>query len=317
MATGIHIHICHTPVIGVECYHSVSPEWFLLPIGDGVAMQRVNVYQFYTLGHNVHALNRISAGQKIKEHYYQLLNAQAWLEFIEKDKLVPVGVAGPACHSLLNIIGRVLKPNSSVPGSTTPDLEKEISVSDAYTIERGIETFETVLSAQMQSLSTYFVSRKLGYETPLLIEEAENLLPESIREEIPEAIHDLQQAGKCIAFDIPTAAGFHLTRATEAVIRKYYAKVVGRSPKPKMRNWGTYVKNLHTAGADARITGFLDHIREAYRNPLLHPEDTLTPEDAQVLMGVCVSAIVAMVQAMNSLPVATSAIHAAKAAGNP
>src|SRR5258708_11784859 len=124
----------------------------------------------------------------------------------------------------------------------------------------------------MQSLSTYFVSRKLGYETPLLIEEAENLLPESIREAIPEAIPDLQQAGKCIAFDIPTAAGFHIIRATEGVIRLYYRHVVGTLPKPKMRNWGAYNKVLEQRGADKRITGFLDHIREYHRNPVLHPE---------------------------------------------
>ncbi len=292
---------------GEEWYHLGAPEWFLLPVGKGVVMQPVNVYSFYQLGMHVHPLGSIEAGHTLQSWYYRLYTAQMWLEFIVADKLVPMGVAWPACNGLLREVSKVVKradEKSSEQKSeqTSESSDSEISFAEAYSIKNALTTFETVFSAQMQSLSTYFVSRKLGYETALLIEEAEQLIPESVRSEIPDAIPDFRQACKCIAFDIPTAAGFHIIRATEAVIRKYYAAAIGKPPKQKMRNWGTYVKNLHAAGADAKITGFLDHIRESYRNPVLHPEDSLTPEDAQVLLGVCISAIVAMVQAMKSIP---------------
>ncbi len=267
-------------------------------------MQRVNIFQFYTLGHIVHSLSGIAGGTKIKDWYYRLYSAQVWLDFILRDQLVPLGVARPACWSLHTEVKALLTPTEPVAAGDPPSLnmEREISPADAYNIEHAVETFETVLAAQLQSLSTYFVSRKLAYETPLLIEEAEKLLPDDVQAEVPEAIYDLRQAGKCIAFEIPTAAGFHIVRATESVIRKYYGAVVGKLPKPKMRNWGTYVKNLQKAGADARVTGFLDHIRDTYRNPVLHPEETLSPQDAQVLLGVCVSAIVSMVSAMRAIP---------------
>jgi hypothetical protein len=260
-------------------------------------VQRVNVNQFYIMGHVLHPIGEIKAGVKVKDHYYDLYSAQIWLEFLVNDKLVPMGVSRPACWDLLTDIRALLNAGDS--GS--PNMEKEIDAGEAYNLNHKVETLETVLAAHLQSLNTYFVSRKLGYETPLLIEEAEKLLPENVRGEVPEAIPDIQQAGKCIAFEIPTAAGFHIVRATEAVIRKYYAAAVGKPPKSKMRNWGTYIKNLTKAGADPRVTGFLDHIREAYRNPVFHPEETLTPEDAQVLLGVCISAIVLMVGAMKAL----------------
>ncbi len=283
-------------------------------------MQPVNVYQFYQLGMQIHPLGSIEQGQTLQSWYYRLYSAQMWLEFIAADKLIPMGVAWPACNALLREVRAVVKridDKSTEPKSDQPSdpTDSEITFTEAYGIKNAVTTFETVLAAQMQGLSTYFVSRKLGYETALLIEEAEQLIPETIRAEIREAIPDLQQAGKCIAFEIPTAAGFHIVRATEAVIRKYYTAAVGKPPKKKMRNWGAYIKNLHAAGADAKVTGFLDHIREAYRNPVLHPEDTLTPQDAQVLLGVCVSAIVAMVQAMKALASAPAA--SAKAAGAP
>jgi hypothetical protein len=278
-------------------------------------VQRVNVNQFYTLGYILHPLEEIQDGKQVKDYYYLLYSSQMWLEFLLTDKLVPLGVARPACESLLDAIRELLKPEPAPnPPAGSPvgtNMEKKIGPLEVYSISNGFKTFETIMAAQLQSLSTYFVSRKLGYETPLLIEEAERLLPDAVRAEVPEAISDIQQAGKCIAFEIPTAAGFHIVRATEAVIRKYYAVVVGKAPKPKMRNWGTYIKNLQTAGADSRVTGFLDHIREAYRNPVLHPEETLSSQDAQVLLGVCVSAIVLMVSAMKAVPPRSALVRAA------
>lgn len=273
-------------------------------------MQRVNVYQFYQLGHIVHALSEIKADDKIKQHYYALYSAQMWLEFVLKDSLITLGVTRPACSDLLEAVKSALQPTQPPPAGSAPgtgpslDMEKPVGPYNAYSITGNLQTFETVLSAELQSISTYWVSRKLAYETRLLIEDGEKLLPDKIRTEVPDVtVQELKQAGKCIAFDIPTAAGFHIIRATEAMIRKYYTVVVKKPPKPKMRNWGAYIKNLEGAGADTKVTGFLDHIRENYRNPVLHPEETLSPEDAQALLGVCISAIVTMVQAIKAISV--------------
>jgi hypothetical protein len=104
--------------------------------------------------------------------------------------------------------------------------------------------------------------------------------------------------GKCIAYDVPTGAAFHILRGTEVVIRSYYLHVTGTLPKPKLRNWGAYVKNLRSAGADPKITGYIEHLRELYRNPVFHPEDNLSPEDAQMSLGACISAMCQMLIAI-------------------
>src|SRR3954452_15411710 len=66
-----------------------------------------------------------------------------------------------------------------------------------------------------------------------------------------------------------------------------------------MRNWGAYVKNLNSAGADSRVTGLIEHVRKLYRNPVFHAEDNVSPEQAQILLGACVSL---MCQIMMLLP---------------
>lgn len=163
--------------------------------------------------------------------------------------------------------------------------------------------FEIILQNEFANLHTYLVPQKLGYDTTTLISSGAMLLDDETRAVIPhEAIEDMNQAGRCLAFEISTAAGFHVIRATESVIRLYYKKMVGTSPGGKNRNWGAYVKELRTSGADEKITAFLDHIRESYRNPITHPEETLTPAEAQSLLGVCVSAISQMAAAIAKIP---------------
>jgi len=82
-----------------------------------------------------------------------------------------------------------------------------------------------------------------------------------------------------------------------------------------MRNWGAYARVLKAAGADRKVTGLLEHIRKNYRNPVFLPEESSSPEDAQALLWVCVSAIITMVQAMQAIPASQPA--KAKAAPPP
>lgn len=136
----------------------------------------------------------------------------------------------------------------------------------------------------------------------MLLRNARHLLSLSVLNEMPEVASDIDEAGRCWLFDTYTAVGFHLMRATEAVIRKYYKAATGIEPKTKFRNWGAYIANLEKCPpADQNIVRFLKQIKDSYRNPILHPDQNLSSEDAQVLVGVCVSAICMMAAGIRSL----------------
>jgi hypothetical protein len=110
------------------------------------------------------------------------------------------------------------------------------------------------------------------------------------------AKQDFDQAGKCIAFDVPTAAAFHLLRGTEVVIKDYYDLIVpGPKQAPlKMRNWGTYIRLLKNHGGDDKVIALLTHLKDVYHNPVFHPEEMYSDERVQVLFGLCVSAVIVM-----------------------
>jgi len=264
-------------------------------------MQRLNEFQLYTLASAVHPLTSATNEAKYSEVWLNWFNARDNLQAIFKQRALEVCFqAADELHRAIDAVvprdwgdavKKLQEPQDSGPEIGWP----------AYTVRAAAEKFETVLSAELANSDTYWISPKGTHKTSMLMSYAHMELPGSVVLEVPEVKSDFDEAGKCLLFDTSTAAGFHLLRATEAVIRKYYKAVIGVEPKVKFRNWGAYIKILRAHNANPKITGFLDHIREHYRNPILHPEENLSPEDAQVLFGVCVSAIVMIAEEMKVL----------------
>jgi hypothetical protein len=97
-------------------------------------------------------------------------------------------------------------------------------------------------------------------------------------------------------------------RATETMIHKYYVTVTGATPKRKDRNWGAYVRNLNThkkndpySKVDPKLVSLIDQVREHHRNPVMHPEDVLTPDEAQSLFSMCQAVIITFAGALKDL----------------
>jgi hypothetical protein len=86
------------------------------------------------------------------------------------------------------------------------------------------------------------------------------------------------------------------------MMRDYYTKLSGKSLAAKKRNWGAFIKVLDEHGADKKVTGFLTHIKDIYRNPIVHPEVWLSSDEALSLFTVCLSAITMLDNAIHPTP---------------
>ena len=155
---------------------------------------------------------------------------------------------------------------------------------------------ETLLNAELAVQPVYHLWPIRAYDREVLVADGEKIFSEEARKEFnEEEIYNLKEAGKCLAFQIPTAAAFHMFRCVESLIRRYYKSVVGTLPKPKMRNWGVYIKALQDCGVDQKIIVILDQIKNLHRNPVIHPEERLKNEEALSLIGIMDSAVTAIV----------------------
>jgi hypothetical protein len=256
---------------------------------EGVKVRPVNNNYFYQFGAVIRPLIQVTHPSKYNDMAPLVYSAQTWVNWFLDDKVVPLSVCKGSGIALSNAINRILEEYQK------PEIKREEEIPSFLVVRltQAAREFETIFTAELQTLDTYFVSQTGIYKTSDLIEHAERIFPESILSTIPDyAVKDIRECGKCLAFNLPTSAGFHILRATEALIREYYKVVVGEAPKLKSRNWGRYIDILGRHGADQRILAALDQIREMHRNPIMHPEDFLTPEEAATLFGVAQGVIV-------------------------
>lgn len=269
-------------------------------------MLRVNEYQFYDLAVRVHLVGEVEENEKVQDRFPALFFArEALLDGLQQ---IPLRICKPVVGELIRAIDSVL-PRDDKGAMLPMKSDQTISYLQAYDLRETVKKFEAVLSAELQAFDTYFISQKGAYSTPDLIERADVIFPETIRRDIPQqAIIDIREAGRCFAFDAPTAAGFHILRAIEAVMAEYYAIIIGTAIPTRMRNWGIYIKKMQDSGkADPKIIVFLDHIREQYRNPITHPEVILSSDEVEVLLSTAVGAIRQMILAIQKTPVGLSA----------
>lgn len=297
-------------------YHFHKPRsWF---IGDD-AVKRLNLYELYDFGTKLAPLSRIDTASKINDFIFEMWWARMGLmQFCSEDSVL-LQTSKRAASALISAISEVLPQDPKEFASI--DKEKIFDWYYSNQITTALSKLETVLTNDMPGISAYFVVQKGLYKTEDLINHAEIALLEGTRKNLSaQVIDDLRSAGKCLAFEVPIACAFHIYRAIEEVMRIYYQSLTGKTFEANgvSRNWGAYVKALNDAGADSKVTQFLDHIREEYRNPQTHPDETVTVEEAFSLFNAALSSITQIVicteeaRKTKSLPGATLLTAGAK-----
>ncbi len=151
-------------------------------------------------------------------------------------------------------------------------------------------TLESVISAEAK-IKYYYVTTNKRYNTDYLMDQPEKLFRDGVFERLPNlSQYDLVEGFKCITCEIPTAAVFHILRATEGVLKDCYFSNVKRN-RVKRPMWGNMLKQLKERKKNRlpdALLACLDNIRESYRNPTNHPEAVYDIDEAEDLLGLCI-----------------------------
>ncbi|MEE8113961.1 MAG: hypothetical protein V3T23_06365 [Nitrososphaerales archaeon] len=128
-----------------------------------------------------------------------------------------------------------------------------------------------------------------------LLEEPDKILGTKVFDSLtPIAQEYFRQAGRCIAFECPTAAAFHVLRCTEECLRVLHKAYFPRI-KIEKQTWWDLVEKLRKKPKgpkpDPTLLEHLDHLRVRFRNPTDHPDKTYEIEEAEGLLHVAVDAI--------------------------
>ena len=161
--------------------------------------------------------------------------------------------------------------------------------------------------AELNILPTFLVVEKEGYDINALIDNGYKLFPSTTLSKCPEAANDMVDAGKALAYELPVACGFHVFRATEAVLRRYWDHITNGQPKPKSNTIGKYATELEKGGfGNKKIWEALKQLASLHRNPVVHPEAILTVEEAIATLGIARSVMGAMLRDMPDIQPATA-----------
>ena len=96
---------------------------------------------------------------------------------------------------------------------------------------------------------------------------------------------------------IRNAAGFHIARAVESVLLVYLERLCPEKfgqLSDSQRNLGFYIKMARENKGEEKLCGCLDQFRNLHRNPLMHPDENLTIDQAISLLGIAQSSIIAI-----------------------
>lgn len=258
-------------------------------------MIRIDGSYLYSIGYSVHPLNNLEPDAPFPQWIVPLYVAQNALDELLNRSVFRLATSRAAGQELLGVIqGLTADPNRKIP----------INVFEAYQISNGVRQFEIVLAAELGLKDMYLVTKKRGYDTTDLILNGVVLFPADLPTKVPDSVKDVNEAARCIAFELPTAAGFHLHRANESVLHRYYDAVTNGAPRPAGRNIGDYLQAMKEKKAgDKTVLAALRDLKDLHRNPLIHPEDSLdSVDDAIALMGSVQGVVVPMLKVIPTPP---------------
>ncbi|MBR7979208.1 hypothetical protein [Burkholderia cenocepacia] len=243
-------------------------------------MQSVPVYRFWQFGTTVRYLQDVREGYKIKGSGNVLVNVDAlFLRLRELELRVTINAAD-----------KLEEFRKELGGS---DDDVEMTQAQSSKLRGLIFELRRTMEAELKLINAYTISPK-RLDVAKLTDDIEHLFAPGVYQSLTDvAKYDISEAGRCIAFERPTAAAFHLMRATEEVLRGYYCFYVRRNRIDKML-WYPMIQALQQhrrAKVNDVLHRQLDNIRVSFRNPTQHPDKMYDIQEVQDLFGLCVDVI--------------------------
>jgi hypothetical protein len=269
-------------------------------------VQQLNVHDYYELGKALGHADR----ELTKIDGPAALSSVSWTLFVARYRLLqrleePCALLSSTQRSARSLAAAITEfVPEDIEAAFNIDKSIQFYPYQASSLSGAIKNFETVLKNDMPEMATFAVAQIGIYRTEDLIHRSHLQIEESLRPYLEGlAERDVIEAGKCLAFRVPTAAAFHLSRAIETGMNQYYEALTGKpfELKDAAKNWAIKTTALKDAGAEEKITEFLVHIRKAYRNPITHPDVILEAGEALGFFSQAVSVISIMLAAVKTI----------------
>jgi hypothetical protein len=247
-------------------------------------MEKTTIHKYIFLGTALRYLQDCQSGWPIKataesRGMYVLENIELFLEELDDLKLFVTKRASIDLKIFLEKINKIDDNN--------------LSNRDALELNKIMTEIRPTFKAECEGIYAFYTSDK-RFTIQKLTENIDSLFAPKVFNKISKiAIHDYSEAGFCIAFERPTAAAFHILRATEDILRDYYKKFFRE--KIVIKNWGQLTNELRNKKTgkkpDDHVVNQLIHIKNSFRNPTQHPEKIYDIHEVQDLLSLSIDIV--------------------------
>lgn len=283
-------------------------------MGCGVKdVERINQFAFYELGRALKHCTSRADDIPAMDIVFDIMQAETLLErLLERDDPIPIRVSRGPAEALRGKMSGILDQHVRTTdsegkvGFRFPEKDAVIHSYELSWLRNALVSFETVFHEEMRDAATYYVPRRGIFWTPGLVDTADEGFPKDLLGYVPDKARvEWRAAGRCLAFNLLSASGFHVARAVEGTLEAYYQRFCGQ-PGEALRSWHDYIEALSkvaTSEADprpaAKTISEIKQMKDDYRNPIMHPRVVLTEPDARMLFANGESLIIAMAQELS------------------
>jgi hypothetical protein len=275
-------------------------------------MDKADLYKIYQLGLALAPLKTLSGNATVGDAWGMVWTAQRVMqEFVSAASPAKIDVCRADALALAGAIDHAYREHfADKDGNHRFPENKALSFGPyhVWQIQDTLKTFEAVFRAEMQVACAYWVPKKGTYSTTELVNHADGCFPSELLDTIGEmGLSEYRAAGKCFAFGLYSATGYHACRAVEAVLRKYYQHCVGK-PSGDTMQWGQMLGDLEKVEKAPKPTdktmAYIKHVKDHDRNPLSHTRVVLDEQDADGLLKFASIVMVAMAREMKPVELA-------------
>lgn len=274
-------------------------------------MERINQYDFYEMSKTFQRLTALKGGVTRYDAFMPIWAAQRTINALLEGRPIEPGVSRGKAQQFANVVRGIVDRHFTEKGPNGAEQWRFPSKGGAEIIpdfEWGLVTdalsqFEMIFAEEMRERATYRVPDRGIYNTAKLVDAADTTFPLEMSGLVPEKCKlEWRAAGRCMAFGMFTACGFHVARAVEGALESYFQTFNGR-PDPRKKQWGDYLAALEKIGPgevkpapDPKTLGELRQMKDDWRNPLMHPRVVLGEADARSVFNNGETLIMLMVQ---------------------
>ena len=245
-------------------------------------MKSRSIEDYIFFGTEIRYLQDARAGMRVHAKSTILDNIGGFLNHVDEFQLP---VTGRACGDLERLKDRL----AALPENHL------LTANEESELQKIMEHVRLTLFAEAGGNVAFIVTDK-RIDVNKLLRNVPALFAPGVADSLPDiAQYDFDQAGRCIAFELPTSAAFHILRATEGVLRHFYCCVVRQKRVEQL--WGPMLDSLRARRTPppGPLLDNLDNIRRSFRNPTQHPEKIYDIQEVQDLFSLCADVVNRMV----------------------